>query len=253
MNGRPLTPHFAPKINDLGQQKSVSAELSPTLDSLTADAMIDLVQATLTVSPPMNAQKFFAVYVRVSTKRQDLASQLPDLERWVAAYAEGQPVKWFKDTYTGKTMERPQWKALEADIAAGLVSKVVVWRLDRLGRTASGLTRLFEDLTARRVGLVSLKDGLDLTTPAGRLMGGVLASVAQYETEIRAERTLAGQAAARAKGKRWGGSQKGRLLTVQPEQVEAVRQHKSEGWKVARIARTVGLSRPTVYRLLNAR
>ena len=59
--------------------------------------------------------------------------------------------------------------------------------LDRLGRTAKGLTALFEDLVTRKVNLVSLKDGLDLSTPAGRLMANVLASVAAYETEVRSE------------------------------------------------------------------
>jgi hypothetical protein len=74
---------------------------------------------------------------------------------------------------------------LLADVAAGKVSKIVVWRLDRLGRTAKGLTALFEELVARKVTLISLKDGIDLLTPAGRLMANVLASVAAYETEIR--------------------------------------------------------------------
>jgi DNA invertase Pin-like site-specific DNA recombinase len=59
------------------------------------------------------------------------------------------------------------------------------------------------------VNLVSLKDGLDLSTPAGRLMANVLASVAQYETEVRGERVRAGQLVARKSGKRWGGSRSG--------------------------------------------
>jgi DNA invertase Pin-like site-specific DNA recombinase len=82
-------------------------------------------------------------------------------------------------------------------------------------------------------------------------MANVLASVAQYETEVRAERTLAGQAVARAQGKRWGGSKKGRRIWVTDEQVRTVRRLKREGEKVAAIARAVGLSRPTVYRLVS--
>lgn len=194
--------------------------------------------------------KHIAIYVRVSSKRQDIASQLPDLKRWVVAFAEGLPVKWYKDTYTGKTMNRPSWNALEKDIQGGRVARVVVWRLDRLGRTASGLTALFDYLTSSKVNLVSLKDGLDLATPSGRLMANVLASVAQFETEVRAERTLAGQAVARANGKTWGGSEKGRRLSVNAEQVEAVKRYSEEGMNKAAIARAVGLSRPTVYRLL---
>ncbi len=163
-----------------------------------------------------------AIYVRVSSKKQDTKSQEPDLWRWIEAYADG-PVKWYRDRATGKTMDRPGWNRLERDIDAGKVSAVVVWRLDRLGRTASGLTALFEKLTARKVNLVSLRDGMDLGTAAGRLIANVLASVAAYENEVRSERIRAGQSAARAAGKRWGGSKKGRRLKVTQEQVDAAR------------------------------
>jgi DNA invertase Pin-like site-specific DNA recombinase len=74
---------------------------------------------------------------------------------------------------------------------------LVVRRLGRLGRTAKGLTSLFEDLIRWKVNLVSLMDGLDLVTPAGQLMANILAGVAAYETAVRAERILAGQAAVR--------------------------------------------------------
>ena len=136
--------------------------------------------------------KHAAIYVRVSKRngKQDIRSQLPDLERWAAA--QGQPVKWYRDRFTGKTMDRPGWNRLQAAIDAGEVSAVVVWRIDRLGRTAKGLTSLFACLQERKVNLVSIKDGLDLSTAAGRLMAHVLASVAQFETEVRAERISGG-------------------------------------------------------------
>ncbi|NQT15765.1 MAG: recombinase family protein [Planctomycetes bacterium] len=192
--------------------------------------------------------KHFAAYLRVSSRNQDTKSQDPDLKRWAAA--QDKPVRWYRDVFTGKTMDRPGWKKLEADIAAGKVAAVVVWRLDRLGRTAKGLTALFEELRSRRVGLVSLKEGLDLSTPAGRLMAHVLASVAEYETELRGERVQAGQAVARENGKRWGGSKKGRRVKVSPLQASTIRKLKAEGESVAAIARTVGLSRPTCYSVL---
>jgi DNA invertase Pin-like site-specific DNA recombinase len=96
----------------------------------------------------------------------------------------------------------------------------VVWRLDRLGRTVSGLARLFEELQARKVGLVSLRDGLDLHTAAGRLMAHVLASVAAYELEVKSERQRAGIEAARAEnGGRcpWGGRKPGTRVKVTEE------------------------------------
>ncbi len=190
-----------------------------------------------------------AIYVRVSTPKQDTRSQTPDLKQWVSAYADI-PVKWYRDKWTGKTMNRPGWNRLEANIDAGSVSAVVVWRLDRLGRTASGLTALFEKLTTRKVNLVSIKDGIDLSTAAGRLIANVLASVAAYENEVRSERILAGQNAARQAGKIWGGSQAGRRLKVTDEQIETVLNMETNGASKAAMARATGLSRPTIYSLL---
>jgi DNA invertase Pin-like site-specific DNA recombinase len=189
-----------------------------------------------------------AIYLRVSSKRQDLRSQKPDLERWAAA--QDRPVKWYSDKFTGKTMDRPGWKALEADIQAGRVAALVVWRLDRLGRTAKGLTGLFDDLLRRKINLVSMKDGLDLSTPAGRLLANMLASIAQFEGEIRVERILAGQAAARAAGKVLGGGKPGRRIRLSQEKEQAIRQLRREGKAIAEIARIVELSRPTVYKAI---
>lgn len=196
-------------------------------------------------------RRYIAVYVRVSSKRQDTRSQEPDLHRWVDAYAGGTPVKWYRDNVTGKTMDRPGWKRLQDDMALGAVSKIVVWRLDRLGRTAAGLTALFEDLQRRKIGFVSIRDGVDLSTAAGRLMANVLASVSVYENEVRSERILAGQAAARAAGKKWGGSKKGRRLKVNDEQVATIKRMAKEGESKAAMARATGLSRPTVYDVLS--
>jgi DNA invertase Pin-like site-specific DNA recombinase len=199
------------------------------------------------------AAKITAIYVRVSSKSQDTRSQTPDLERWESANAsEDSPIKWYTDKASGKTMDRPAWNRLASDLCAGRISRVIVWRLDRLGRTAKGLTSLFDDLQARGVGLISLREGLDLATPAGRLMANVIASVAQYETEVRGERVRAGQAAARAGGKKWGGSEKGRRVKVTDEQEKMILRGKADGMKVAAIAKAVGLSRPTVYGVLKA-
>src|SRR5262245_54766548 len=179
-----------------------------------------------------------AVYVRVSTNGQDTKSQEPDLKRW--ADAQTAPVVWYSDKATGKNMDRPGWEKLETAIRQGRVSAVVVWRIDRLGRTAKGLTALFDELRERKVNLVSLKDGLDLSTPAGRLMANVLASVAQYETEVRGERVAAGQARARAAGKRWGGSKPGVRKQVTPIQERLILDAKAKGESITAIAAAVG-------------
>ena len=113
--------------------------------------------------------KQHAIYMRVSTRRQDTASQEPELRRWAESH-EGDS-HWYRDTYTGTSMDRPGFRQMMRDIEAGRVDTLVVWRLDRLGRTARGLTALFEDLIRCKVNLISLKDGLDLVTPAGSADG----------------------------------------------------------------------------------
>ena len=190
--------------------------------------------------------------MRVSTGQQSTRSQQLDLQRWVAAQDPNQMEKvvWYEDSATGKNMDRPGWMKLQKAIDTGQVNRLVIWRLDRLGRTASGLCKLFEDLQEKSVRLVSLMDSIDLGTPSGRLIANVLASVAAYETEIRGERVKAGQVAARKAGKRWGGSRKGRRIKVREEQVQAILEMRGRGERISRIARTVCLSRLTIYRIV---
>ena len=101
--------------------------------------------------------KTTAIYTRVSTVQQTTRSQKPDLQRWVNAQDPDTigKVQWFHDTATGKNMDRQGWMKLQAAIDAGQVNRLVVWRLDRLGRTASGLCKLFEDLQDKKVRLIS--------------------------------------------------------------------------------------------------
>jgi DNA invertase Pin-like site-specific DNA recombinase len=112
---------------------------------------------------------------------------------------------------------------------------------------------IFEELLSLKVGFLSLRDSLDLSTPAGRLMAGVLASVAQYETEVRRERQLAGIAKVREQhGGRcpWGGRKKGTRVRVTEEKEAAILAMHREKKRVSTIARTVGVTRKTVYAVL---
>lgn len=149
-----------------------------------------------------------ACYVRVSRGSQHLESQRPDLERWCAVNAPN--ATFFEDKGTGKNFNRPGFIRMMGLVQSGHIDRIVIWRLDRLGRTASGLTQLFDELIQLRVGLVSLRDGLDLETPAGRLMANVLASVAAFETELRGERVRAGLDVMKAKGRTAKGDRPGR-------------------------------------------
>jgi DNA invertase Pin-like site-specific DNA recombinase len=196
-------------------------------------------------------QKHLAIYSRVSSKRQDTASQEPELRRYADTHG-GRSV-WFTDKFTGRSMDRPGWNKLMAAVRRGDIDTIVCWRLDRLGRSAKGLTALFDELRVSKVNLVSLRDGVDLNTSSGRLLANVMASVAQFETELRAERVLAGQAVARSKGKAWGGSQKGWHWRVKPEQIRVIREMKAAGRRVTEIAAVTQLSRPTVYAALRNR
>jgi len=188
------------------------------------------------------------MYVRVSSSSQDTRSQEPDLRTWVKA--QGDEAVWYRDKFTGTAMERPGLDRLLADARGGKITRVCVWRLDRLGRTARGLLTLLDELQGLNVGFVSLREGFDLATPAGRLMAGVLASVAAYETEVRKERQLAGIARAKADGKTWGGRKPGTRVRVTTEKEALILQLHGECKPVASIARLVGLSRKTVYQVL---
>jgi DNA invertase Pin-like site-specific DNA recombinase len=192
-----------------------------------------------------------AIYLRVSSNQQDTRSQEQDLRAWASQQeAKGESVGWYKDKATGTNYRRKDWQRLEADLNAGKVTRLIVWRLDRLGRTAGETIQLLDSLEAKGIGFLSLRDGFDPTTPAGRLQRNILASVAQFETEVRKERQLNGIAAAREanNGKcPWGGRKAGIRITLTEEKEALARKLKAQGESVASIARSLGIARKTVY------
>ena len=198
------------------------------------------------------ADKITAIYIRVSTTQQKFDSQMDDLKRYIEHHKPVK-VKWFKDKFTGKTMERKGFNALYQDLLKGKLKEIIVWRLDRLGRTASGLTKLFDELPQYNCNLVSLKDSLDLSTPAGRLNANIIASVAHYETEVRGERIRSGMEAARRNGKQVGGSLKGKRKGKVADKVKTVLALLDQGMSKAEISRTLGISTPTIYSIIKER
>jgi DNA invertase Pin-like site-specific DNA recombinase len=192
-----------------------------------------------------------AIYLRVSSNQQETKSQEQDLKTWAAQQEErGEIIAWYRDKATGTNFRRKDWQRLEDDLNAGKVKRLVVWRLDRLGRTAGETIQLLDGLEAKGIGFLSLRDGFDPSTPSGRLQRNILASVAQFETEVRKERQLAGIAAARAEnGGRcpWGGRKTGTRITLTKEKEALARKLKAEGQSVASIARNLGIARKTVY------
>jgi len=191
-----------------------------------------------------------AAYIRVSTVDQNQALQRDAIERWSNAYAH--KIVWYQDKFTGKTMDRPGWEQLEADYRSGKIGRIVVWKMDRLGRTMAGLAALFKELQQRNIGLISLTEGFDISTPAGKLAAHVMAAAAEYELEVSTERRQAGIRAARERngGKcPWGGSEQ-RLSEASRKALTAVRKLNAAGCSYSEIARTVGMSRKTVTKLL---
>jgi DNA invertase Pin-like site-specific DNA recombinase len=184
------------------------------------------------------------VYLRVSSKAQDTELQKPALEREV----EGREAVWYRDKFTGRTMQRPGWQKLYNSLKKG--DTVLIWRLDRLGRTCHELARLFQEFQERGINLVSVKDKIDLSTATGRLLAHMLASIAQFDNEVRTERVRIGQQNAKAAGKSWGGKNKGHRSSRIAEIEKDVRTLHKSGQSISQIARTVDCSRPTVYSIL---
>ncbi len=190
------------------------------------------------------------IYIRVSSSSQKLESQEEELRKWSEAQSE--PIKWYRDKATGLKMERPGFESLLNDIHAGIIKKVVILRLDRLGRTAKGLLEFFDEIKTYNCGFLSLKDSIDLSTASGRLMVTLLAGMAQFESEVRSERQQAGIEEVRRNNSgrcTWGGSVKGR--TIFPKEItDAVVKMNSDGIKKITISKTLRISRPTIDRIL---
>ena len=182
-----------------------------------------------------------ALYARVSTLDQEPENQLAELRRYVAA-RDWVPIEYVDQGVSGAKDRRPALDRLVADARRRQVDTVVVWRLDRLGRSLKHLVTLLDEFHAVGVGFVSLGEGIDLHTPAGRLQLHILAALAEFERARIAERVAAGLARARQNGTRLGRPEK-----VVPESVlGSVR-----GLSVREAARRLGVSPATAHRWLS--
>lgn len=192
--------------------------------------------STIYPAPPATAQRIG--YARVSTGDQSLALQLDALKK---AGCE----RVFTDKLGGTHAERPGLHEALSHVRAG--DALVVWKLDRLGRSVKSLVDLVNNFEARGVHFKSLTDGIDTKTPAGRFFFHVMASLAQMERELVVERTRAGLAAARKLG-RIGG----RKRRMTEGKVRAARKLLGDGTPPREVATSLGVSVPTLYRWLPA-
>jgi DNA invertase Pin-like site-specific DNA recombinase len=144
-----------------------------------------------------------ALYARVSTNDQTCENQLRELRQYVQARGWS-AVEYIDQGVSGAKDRRPALDQLTADVRRHKVQAVVCWRLDRLGRNLRHLVLLLDEWQVRGVPFVTLGEGIDTSTPAGRLVAGVLGSIAEFERARMQERIHAGLARARAQGKRLG-------------------------------------------------
>lgn len=175
-------------------------------------------------------------YARVSTQDQKL-----DLQRQALKGAGCDLV--FEDQISGTRAKRPGLDQVLAKLGPGVV--VVVWRLDRLGRSLSHLVEVLQLIERKGAGFVSLTEAIDTTSASGRLVFHMMAALAEFERSLIVERTQAGLSAARSKGVKLGRRNK---LTAR--QIEHGRALLTSGETGHAVAQSLGVSRATLYRAL---
>lgn len=173
-------------------------------------------------------------YARVSTEDQRLDLQVDALE------AAG-CTRIFKEHASGVKADRPQFAAMDAFVHEG--DTLVVWRLDRLGRSTKQLIEYVDGLRERGVEFVSLQDSIDTTTSTGKFFFTVMAAFAQLEHDMIVERTNAGLEAARARGRKGGRRPVDKAVIDR-----AMRMYATREFSVAEICETCGISKATLYK-----
>lgn len=185
-----------------------------------------------------------ALYARISTKDQHSIPMQIDAMRNYCKLREWQIVAEIEEAESGKKTDRAGRDRVIKLARSGKIDVIVVWKLNRWGRSTVDLLLTLDDLAAHRVAFVSLSEQLDLTSPAGRMMAGILAVFAQFEREMLVENVKAGIAAYRARHNKWG-----RPPTAK-NQKETALQLKAAGRSVDDIVTALKISRASVYRLL---
>jgi len=186
------------------------------------------------------------LYARVSTNDQHTLAMQNRAMREYAARRGWTVAIQVREVNCGAARREDREKLLEA-ARRREIDMVLVWRLDRWGRSVTDLLATLQELEHLGVGFVSLTEALDLTTPAGRAMAGLLAIFAEFEREVLRERTRAGLAHARESGKRLG-----RPATAARHATEIRKLHRA-GISKSEIARRLQLGRTSVRRILGAK
>jgi DNA invertase Pin-like site-specific DNA recombinase len=173
-------------------------------------------------------------YARVSTQEQNLDLQKDALKR---AGCE----KIIEDVVSGKTENRSGLDRAREQLREGDV--LVVWRLDRLGRSLKHLIELMSELEKQSIGFQSLQESIDTTTPGGKLVFHIFGALAEFERNLIRDRTKAGLEAARARGRKGGRPKK---LSAE-KRAMAIDLYNQKKHAVEEICKTVGITKPTLY------
>jgi DNA invertase Pin-like site-specific DNA recombinase len=188
-------------------------------------------------SPPFFMGGFMKIgYVRVSKQKQNEELQIDALKK---AGCD----KWFLDKMTGSKAERKGLAEALAYLRSG--DTFVVWKLDRAGRSLTHLIELLKGLKERDIEFISLTEQIDTTTPGGKLIFHLMGALAEFERDLIRERTNAGLAAARARG-RVGG--RPRKLKTSGKVALARRMFADHSHSIPEICAALGISRATLYR-----
>jgi DNA invertase Pin-like site-specific DNA recombinase len=182
-------------------------------------------------------------YARVSTQDQNLSMQLDALK------AQGCG-KIYQEKVSGAKADRPELAKLLDHVRKG--DTVVIWKLDRLGRSLAHLVEMVNVLEREGIGLISLNDPVDTTTAQGRLVFRIFASLAEFERELIRERTQAGLQSARRRGQQLG-RPKGLSKEAENKSRIAESLYKERKLSVNEIAKQLGISKATLYVYLRER
>ncbi|MEZ4991919.1 MAG: recombinase family protein [Saprospiraceae bacterium] len=182
-------------------------------------------------------------YARVSTKEQNLSLQLDALKK------EGCR-RIFQEKVSGTKADRPELRKMFDQLREDDI--IIIWKLDRLGRSLRDLVNLVKEIQDKDAGLKSLNDSIDTTTPHGKLTFHIFASLAEFERDIISERTKAGLASARARGRK-GGRPKGLSKKAYDRAIVVETLYKQGDMSISQICKHVGIARSTVYKYLNYR
>lgn len=177
-------------------------------------------------------------YLRVSTREQNMQLQQDALEKSGC-------LKFYQDEISGTKQQRPGLNMALEVLREG--DTLTVWKLDRLGRTVKGLIELVNQLQQKGIHFRSITDNIDTSTPSGLFFFHVMASLAQMERELMVERTKAGLAAAKAKGRLGGRKRK-----MTPSKLDTAKHLLAAGHLPKDVARDLGVSIPTLYRWIPA-